>query len=72
MKFLCTKSFTEYNAAYGSNLSISQMTLRCPDAEIIETGKIMDYKLVFRKSHKFFLTFFAPFPSHMDRNIFAL
>ena len=38
----------KYNAAYGSNLSISQMALRCPDAEIIGTGKLMDYKLIFR------------------------
>ena len=35
-------------AAYGSNLSVSQMSYRCPDAKIIGTGKIMDYKLVFR------------------------
>ena len=35
-------------AAYGSNLSVSQMSYRCPDAKIVGTGKIMDYKLVFR------------------------
>ena len=35
-------------AAYGSNLSVSQMSYRCPDAKVIGTGKIMDYKLVFR------------------------
>ena len=35
-------------AAYGSNLSVSQMSYRCPDSEIVGTGKIMDYKLVFR------------------------
>ena len=34
--------------AYGSNLSVEQMALRCPDAAIIGTGKIRDYKLVFR------------------------
>ena len=34
--------------AYGSNLSVSQMAFRCPDAKIIGTGKIKDYKLVFR------------------------
>ena len=39
---------TKLNAAYGSNLSISQMAYRCPDAKIIGTGKINDYKLVFR------------------------
>ena len=35
-------------AAYGSNLSVSQMSYRCPDSAIVGTGKIMDYKLVFR------------------------
>ena len=39
---------TKLNAAYGSNLSVSQMAYRCPDAKIIGTGKINDYKLVFR------------------------
>ena len=34
--------------AYGSNLSVEQMALRCPDAAIIGTGRIQDYKLVFR------------------------
>ena len=43
-----TTNSTKLNAAYGSNLSISQMAYRCPDAKIIGTGKINDYKLVFR------------------------
>ena len=38
----------KYYAAYGSNLSIEQMLFRCPDSKIIGTGKIVDYKLVFR------------------------
>ena len=37
-----------YYIAYGSNLSVKQMAIRCPDATIIGTGKIIDYKLVFR------------------------
>ena len=35
-------------AAYGSNLSIKQMTKRCPDAKIVGKGIIKDYILVFR------------------------
>ncbi len=38
----------KYYAAYGSNLSEEQMLFRCPDSKIIGTGKIVDYKLVFR------------------------
>ena len=43
-----TAKTAKLNAAYGSNLSVSQMAYRCPDAKIIGTGKINDYKLVFR------------------------
>ena len=43
-----SKNNANFYAAYGSNLSVSQMSYRCPDAEIVGTGKIMDYKLVFR------------------------
>ena len=39
---------TKNYVAYGSNLSVEQMSVRCPDATIIGTGKIKDYKLVFR------------------------
>ena len=37
-----------FYAAYGSNLSITQMASRCPDSKIVGTGKIPNYKLVFR------------------------
>ena len=43
-----TTNSTKLNAAYGSNLSVSQMAYRCPEAKIVGTGKINDYKLVFR------------------------
>ena len=33
--------------AYGSNLSISQMTYRCPDAVLVGRGFLKDWKLVF-------------------------
>ena len=46
-KATTNKNYIAY-VAYGSNLSVEQMALRCPDATIIGTGKIQDYKLVFR------------------------
>ena len=39
-----------YYFAYGSNLSVEQMSYRCPDAVPIGTGKIKDYELLFRGS----------------------
>ena len=35
--------------AYGSNLSVEQMARRCPNAKIVETTVLKDWKLVFRK-----------------------
>jgi gamma-glutamylcyclotransferase (GGCT)/AIG2-like uncharacterized protein YtfP len=35
--------------AYGSNLNIIQMGWRCPDAKVVGLGKIIDYKLTFRR-----------------------
>ena len=46
-KATTNKNYIAY-VAYGSNLSVEQMAIRCPDATIIGTGKIWDYKLVFR------------------------
>ena len=46
-KATTNKNYIAY-VAYGSNLSVEQMALRCPDAKMIGTGKIRDYKLVFR------------------------
>lgn len=34
--------------AYGSNLSVSQMAFRCPEAKIVGTAVVKDWKLVFR------------------------
>ena len=42
------ESSTRLYAAYGSNLLIPQMSSRCHDAKVIGTGRIMEYKLVFR------------------------
>lgn len=36
--------------AYGSNMSISQMTVRCPGATLIGFGRIENYKLLFKGS----------------------
>ena len=36
--------------AYGSNLSVSQMRHRCPDAHIIGTAEIKDYRLMYKGS----------------------
>lgn len=36
--------------AYGSNLNIPQMLRRCPDARIIGTAVIPDYRLLFKGS----------------------
>lgn len=34
--------------AYGSNMSVEQMAHRCPGAQIVGTGKIEGYNLLFR------------------------
>lgn len=34
-------------AAYGSNMNLEQMSRRCPEAKIVGTGMIEDYKLTF-------------------------
>lgn len=39
-----------YYIAYGSNLNVRQMRLRCPDARIIGTSEIPGYGLLFKGS----------------------
>ena len=39
---------SKYYMAYGSNLSVAQMAFRCPDAKIVGTAVLQDWKLVFR------------------------
>ena len=39
-----------YYVAYGSNLNIPQMRMRCPSARIIGTSEIPDYRLLFKGS----------------------
>lgn len=40
-----------YYLAYGSNLNVGQMAYRCPDAKIIGTAEIKDYRLKFKGSY---------------------
>ena len=37
-------------AAYGSNLNRFQMKFRCPDAKILTTGVVKDYRLMYKGS----------------------
>ena len=39
-----------YYVAYGSNLNVRQMTMRCPTARIIGTSEIHNYRLLFKGS----------------------
>lgn len=36
--------------AYGSNLNIEQMEIRCPGAALIGTGYLKDWELIYRGS----------------------
>ena len=36
--------------AYGSNLNVRQMKLRCPTARVVGTAEIKDYELLFKGS----------------------
>ena len=39
-----------YYIAYGSNLNVRQMRMRCPSARIIGTASLKDYELLFKGS----------------------
>ena len=39
-------------AAYGSNMNLEQMAIRCPEAKVIGTGMLEDYCLTFRGLYK--------------------
>ena len=34
--------------AYGSNLNLRQMAMRCPTAQLVGTGEVRDYELQFK------------------------
>ena len=42
------KTFKTVYAAYGSNMDVTQMAFRCPDAKLIGTGEIKNYRLMFK------------------------
>lgn len=39
-----------YYIAYGSNLNILQMRMRCPQSRIVGTGELKDWRLLFKGS----------------------
>lgn len=39
-----------YYIAYGSNLNVEQMKHRCPDARVVGTATLQDWRLLFRGS----------------------
>ncbi|MCD7750416.1 MAG: gamma-glutamylcyclotransferase [Lachnospiraceae bacterium] len=41
---------SKYYLAYGSNLSMTQMAERCPDAVYVGTAVLQDYRLLFKGS----------------------
>ena len=41
---------TRYYIAYGSNLNKAQMHWRCPDAKVIGTAELKDWRLLFKGS----------------------
>ena len=43
---------TKIYAAYGSNMNLEQMAVRCPAAKVIGTGTLEDYRLTFRGLYK--------------------
>ena len=46
------KMKTKLYGAYGSNMSLDQMAHRCPNARVIGTGMLENYKLTFRGKYK--------------------
>ncbi|MBW9171200.1 gamma-glutamylcyclotransferase [Clostridium estertheticum] len=43
---------TKLYGAYGSNMNLLQMNIRCPKAKLRGTGILKDYKLTFRGAYK--------------------
>ena len=37
----------QYYFAYGSNLNLKQMAIRCPTAKVVGVGKLKGYRLIF-------------------------
>ena len=41
---------TKMYIAYGSNMDLEQMQSRCPDAELLGTGRLENWRLMFKGS----------------------
>jgi gamma-glutamylcyclotransferase (GGCT)/AIG2-like uncharacterized protein YtfP len=39
---------TKIYAAYGSNMHLNQMKKRCPKAQVLGSGELLDYRITFR------------------------
>lgn len=62
-----------YYAAYGSNLNVRQMLMRCPQARIIGTSVIEDYRLLFKGSKTGFYLTIEPAPGfHVPVGIWSV
>jgi hypothetical protein len=48
--------------AYGSNLNITQMKKRCPNAEVIGASKLLDHRLAFRGNSRSGVLNIEPLP----------
>lgn len=42
----------KYYIAYGSNLNLKQMRMRCPDAKLVGTGMLNNHQLLFRSNNR--------------------
>lgn len=47
----CGIGVERYYLAYGSNMDLTQMAHRCPNAKFVGTGVIHDYRLIFKRTY---------------------
>ncbi len=48
--------------AYGSNLNLPQMSMRCPTAQVVGTSEVKDYELLFRGGNRGAVATIEPLP----------
>jgi hypothetical protein len=48
VRWMGKKKMSTVYGAYGSNMNVEQMSLRCPQARVIGTGTLENYRLTFR------------------------
>ena len=62
-----------YYIAYGSNLNVRQMMMRCPTARLIDTSVIKDYRLMFKGSQTgYYLTIEQSLGSEVPVGVWAV